>query len=191
MINEQTASGALRAILFSVMACVPTACAAPEQEITYAKVPRYFTIPYVATPPEVVTAMLGLASAGPSDVVYDLGAGDGRIPIAAVRDFNARKAVGLEIDPSLVDKANANAARAGVSARVRIKRADIYDTDFSEATIVTMYLAEDANKVLRPRLESLLAPGSRIVSHLYKMGDWEPEKTIKVGDRSIYMWTVR
>jgi precorrin-6B methylase 2 len=191
MTNKQAASGALRAILFLVVLSVPAACAGPEQEITYAKVPRYFTVPYVPTPPEVVTAMLELGGTGPSDVVYDLGAGDGRIPIAAVREFNARKAVGLEIDPSLVDKANANAARAGVSARVRIKKADIYDTDFSEATIVTMYLAEDANKVLRPRLETLLAPGSRIVSHLYKMGDWEPEKKIKVGDRSIYLWTVR
>lgn len=168
------------------------ACTTQNQEFQYTKgVPRYFTVPFVATPPAVVSAMLRLAETGPEDIVYDLGSGDGRIPIAAVRDFDAKEAVGIEVDQSLIEQASADAAKAGVSNRVKFRRADIYETDFGDATVVTMYLAEDANKVLRPRLESLLAPGSRIVSHLFRMGDWEPEKTIKVGDRNIYLWTVR
>ena len=178
--------------LFVLALCAIAGCSASNQEFEFTKgVPRYFTVPFVATPPEVVAAMLELAGTGPGDIVYDLGSGDGRIPIAAVRDFGAQKAIGIDIDLSLLKKASENAAKAGASERVEFRRADIYETDFGDATVVTMYLAEDANKVLRPRLESQLAPGSRIVSHLFKMGRWEPEKTIKVGDRSIYLWTVR
>ena len=167
------------------------ACSAQEPSGGYANAPRYFNVPYVATPHEVVTAMLQLASTGSDDVVYELGSGDGRIAIAAVRDFGASKAVGIEIDQTLVNKAAANAAAADVSERAQFKNADIYEEDFSDATIITMYLADDANKILRPRLEAQLAPGSRIVSHLFRMGDWKPEKTVRVGDRSIYLWTVR
>ncbi len=166
-------------------------CSTHSTEFEYnTKIPRYFTVPFVATPPDVVSAMLTLADTGPDDIVYDLGSGDGRIPIAAVRDFNARKAVGIEVNQSLINEAKANAVRAGADGSVEFRREDIYETDFKEATVVTMYLAEDANKVIRPRLEAQLAPGSRIVSHLYRMGDWEPERTIKVGGRSIHMWTI-
>ncbi len=165
-------------------------CAAETPQTEYANVPRYFNIPFVTTPDNVVHAMLDLANVGPGDVVYDLGSGDGRIPIAAVHDFGAARGMGIEIDPKLVALAQENAKAVGVADRVSFRKADIYDTDYTEASVVTMYLADDANKVLRPRLEAQLAPGSRIVSHLFKMGDWTPDKTVKVGDRTIYLWIV-
>ena len=168
-----------------------TACGLDTQFSEYEDVPRYFNIPYVSTPPEVVTAMLELADAKPGDIVYDLGSGDGRIPISAVLDFDADKAVGIEINPDLVSKAKSNASKAGVSDRVKFKTGDIYAENYSEATIVTLYLAEDANKVLLQRLKAQLALGARIVSHQFKMGDWEPEKTLRVGDRSVYLWVIK
>lgn len=184
-------NGPLKILLALYAAFILEGCNTRTTEFVYnTKIPRYFTVPFVATPPDVVSAMLTLADTGPEDIVYDLGSGDGRIPIAAVRDFKAQRAVGIEVNQSLINEARANAVRAGVDGSVEFRREDIYETDFKDATVVTMYLAEDANKVLRPRLEAQLAPGSRIVSHLYRMGDWEPERTIKVGDRSIFMWTI-
>jgi SAM-dependent methyltransferase len=188
---------AFKAITAAILLMLWTAVSAAPQESTSERAIKAledffkFDVPYVPTPPEVVKTILKFAGAGPDDTVYDLGSGDGRIVIAAVRDFGVKKGVGIEIDQTLVNKAAANAAAADVSERAQFKNADIYEEDFSDATIITMYLADDANKILRPRLEAQLAPGSRIVSHLFRMGDWKPEKTVRVGDRFIYLWTVR
>jgi len=130
-------------------------------------------VPDVRTPPEVVVEILRLARVGPDDVVYDLGSGDGRIVIAAARDFGAR-GVGIELDPGLVAESARNARRAGVSERTRFLQQDIFAADTGEATVVTMYLSPEVNLRLRPKLLSQLKPGSRIVSHDFPIGDWQP-----------------
>ena len=134
-------------------------------------------VPDVRTPPEVVVEILRLAGVGPGDVVYDLGSGDGRIVIAAARDFGAR-GVGIELDPDLVAESARNARRAGVAERTRFLRQDIFDADISEATVVTMYLSPEVNLRLRPKLLSQLKPGSRIVSHDFPIGDWQPARVV-------------
>jgi SAM-dependent methyltransferase len=145
---------------------------------------------YVSTPPEVVTAMLELAGVGPGDVVYDLGSGDGRIPIAAVRDFNASRAVGIDIDPQRIEEALVNRAVAGMDDRVTFRAADLFETDLSEATVVTLYLLPSLNLQLIPKFRRELRPGTRIVSHYFDMGEWEPERTVDIGARRVFLWTM-
>ena len=150
--------------------------------------------PFVPTPPDVVDRMLRLARAGPGDVVYDLGCGDGRIVIAAAVKFGAR-GVGVDIDPTLVARAESNARSAGVQDRVRFRVQDAMTVDVSEATIVTLYLLAASNVKLRPLLTTQLARGSRIVAHNYPIGDWEPEAIDNFTDeagvrRTLYLWTV-
>jgi hypothetical protein len=148
---------------------------------------------YYPTPPETVAEMLRMAQVKKGDVLYDLGSGDGRIPIAAAREFGIR-AVGIEIDPKLVKEAEENARQAGVSDLVRFRNEDMFHIDVHEATIVTLYLSEKLNVLLRPKLLSELRPGSRILSHDFLMGDWKPEKTVRVPwgklYRTVYLWTV-
>lgn len=146
--------------------------------------------PYVETPPEVVDGMLRMADVGAGDIVYDLGSGDGRIPIAAVHDFGARKGVGVEIDPELVRESRANAGAAGVTQRTHFIEADIFETDFSEATVVTLFLFPQVNRELRPRILSRLEPGTRVVSHRFGMGQWQPDARERIGESKIYMWRV-
>ena len=134
-------------------------------------------VPDVRTPPVVVTEILRLAGVGSDDVVYDLGSGDGRIVIAAARDFGAR-GVGIEIDPALVAESEKNAARARVAERTRFLEQDIFDADVGDATVVTLYLSPDVNLRLRPKLLAQLPPGSRIVSHDFPIGDWAPDRVI-------------
>jgi SAM-dependent methyltransferase len=149
--------------------------------------------PYVQTPTAVVTAMLRLATVGPTDVVYDLGSGDGRVVIAAARDFGAR-GVGVELEPRLVEESRRIAARAGVAERAQFVQQDIFVTDVSPATVVTLYLGADLNARLHPRLLAQLKPGSRIVSHDFPIVGWEPARTITVQgpDRThtLHLWTV-
>ncbi len=133
-------------------------------------------VPDVRTPPEVVVEILRLARVGPDDVVYDLGSGDGRIVIAAARDFGAR-GVGIELDPDLVAESIRNARRARVADRTRFLQQDIFGADFSEATVVTLYLSPEVNLRLRPKLLAL-EPGSRVVSHDFPIGDWKPERVV-------------
>ena len=133
-------------------------------------------VPDVRTPPEVVVEILRLAGVGPDDVVYDLGSGDGRIVIAAARDFGAR-GVGIELDPDLVAESVKNARRARVTDRTRFLQQDIFEADISEATVVTLYLSPEVNLRLRPKLLAL-KPGSRIVSHDFPIGDWKPERVV-------------
>lgn len=148
---------------------------------------------YYPTPPETVAEMLRLADIKKGDVLYDLGSGDGRIPIAAARQFGIR-AVGIEIDPKLITEAESNARSAGVAQLVRFRNEDMFRIDVSEATVVTLYLSEKLNVLLRPKLLSELRPGSRIISHDFRMGDWQPEQTVRVPwgklYRTVYLWTV-
>ena len=146
-------------------------------------------VPYEPTPPEVVERVLELAGTGPRDVVYDLGSGDGRFVISAVRDFDARRAVGIEIQPHLVERARANARAAGVSDRVRFIRGDLFEADFSAATVVTLYLWPQVNMDLRPLLLEQLAPGTRVVSYSHDMDEWRPDATVSAG-QPIYLWII-
>jgi SAM-dependent methyltransferase len=148
--------------------------------------------PFVATPPDVVDRMLTLANVGPRDVVYDLGCGDGRIVIAAAQKFGAR-GVGVDIDPARIFEAEQNAKKAGVERLVRFEIRDALKTDVSDATVVTLYLLSALNVQLRPILTRQLRPGSRIVSHSFAMGDWEPDivDTFRSADglnRTLYLW---
>jgi ribosomal protein L11 methylase PrmA len=145
---------------------------------------------YLPTPGEVVTAMLRMAHVGTGDVVYDLGSGDGRIPITAVREFGAARGVGVELDPLRVREANENARRAGVADRVEFRQQDLFQTDLHPATVVTLYLSPAINQRLRPKFLAELRPGSRIVSHVFEMGDWMPAETQMVNNRPLLMWTV-
>ena len=145
---------------------------------------------YVPTPEPVVDAMLNLAGVRAGDVLYDLGSGDGRIPIAAAQRFGVR-AVGIDINPVRVREANANAETAGVTDLVTFKEADLFEEDISEATVVTLYLLQSLNVKLRPKLLAELKPGTRIVSHAFGMADqWAPEQTQEVDGTRIYLWTV-
>ncbi|MGE5813247.1 MAG: SAM-dependent methyltransferase [Acidobacteriota bacterium] len=146
---------------------------------------------YVPTPQEVVDAMLIMAGVTSKDVVYDLGCGDGRIPVTAAKVYGAH-AVGIDIDPQRIEEANANVKSAGVGDKVKILNADLFATDISPASVVTLYLLPSLNKKLIPKLQKELKPGTRIVSHAFDMGDeWPPEKTQEVNGRRIYMWVVK
>ena len=147
-------------------------------------------VPYVPTPPEVVEAMLKLGNAGAGDVHYDLGCGDGRIVIMAVQKFGAARATGYDIDPQRIKEANENATQAGVTEKVKFVIGNLFEADFRDATIVTLYLLPEVNLRLRPKLLKDLKVGSRIVSHQFDMGDWAPDKRIQVGYRTVYLWTV-
>jgi hypothetical protein len=148
---------------------------------------------YYPTPSETVDEMLRMAQIKKGDVLYDLGSGDGRIPIAAAKQYGIR-AVGIEIDPKLVTEAHEIAREAGVAELVRFRNEDMFRVDVSEATIVTLYLSEKLNVLLRPKLLGELRPGSRILSHDFRMGDWKPEQTVRVPwgklYRTVYLWTV-
>lgn len=150
-------------------------------------------VPFVVTPLEVVDQMLRLARVGPDDVVYDLGSGDGRVVIAAARDFGAR-AVGIEIDPRLVSRSREYADRAGLASRVTIREQDLFEADLSAATVVALYLTREINLRLRPKLERELRPGTRIVSFNFDMGDWEPAVVLRVDVNGraipVYLWVL-
>lgn len=146
-------------------------------------------IHYIPTPEPVVEAMLEMAEIGEGDVLYDLGSGDGRIPITAAKRFGVR-AVGIEIDPQLIKVARRNAEEAGVSHLVEFRESDLFATDFSNADVVTLYLGDMLNLRLRPQLLEQLEPGARVVSHDFNMGDWTPEERRVVANRPVFKWTV-
>ena len=143
---------------------------------------------FVPTPHEVVDEMLRVAAVGPDDVLYDLGSGDGRIPISAAKRWGTR-GVGIDIDPQRIREANQAAEEAGVTDKVEFIEGDLFEADLADATVITLYLLPDLNLRLRPTLLEL-RPGTRIVSHNYHMGDWEPERHSTVGDAHVYAWTV-
>jgi SAM-dependent methyltransferase len=146
-------------------------------------------VPFVPTPKEVVAAMLKLGGVKSGDVIYDLGSGDGRIVIAAAEQFHTR-GVGIDINPERIQEATENARKAGVNNLVQFRQADLFSTDISEATVVTLYLLPSVNLKLRPKLLHDLKPGTRIVSHSFDMGDWKPERQENIEGRMIYLWTV-
>jgi len=150
-------------------------------------------VPYVPTPQPVVERMLDMADVGPGDYVIDLGSGDGRIVIAAAK--RGAEAHGVDLDPRRIQEARANARKAGVEDQVMFLQQNIFDTDFSQASVITMYLLSGVNLKLRPRLLKELRPGTRVVSHSFDMGDWEPDRTSTENPSSnvthyVYFWII-
>ena len=144
---------------------------------------------YVPTPEDVVEAMLNVAKVTKDDVVYDLGCGDGRIVVTAAKKHGA-SGVGIDIDPQRIKEARENVRQAGVADKVTILEADLFTTDISRATVVTLYLLPSLNRKLMPKLMAELKPGTRIVSHAFDMGDWAPEQELEVNGRHVYYWTI-
>lgn len=151
---------------------------------------RQLDVPYQPSPQPVVDKMLELAKVNKDDLLYDLGCGDGRIVITAAQKYGAR-GIGIDLDPQRVAEAKANAKKAGVEDRVQFMVGDLYAANFSDATVVTLFLWPDVNLKLRPLLWQQLKVGTRVVSHLWDMGpEWPPEKTESIQDRKIYYWTI-
>lgn len=177
---------AIAAAGLAVFLCtaVATAQTAPRP----AAEPRRPDVIFVPTPEDVVDEMLKVANVTGKDVLYDLGSGDGRIPITAAKRFGTR-GLGIDIDPDRIKEANENLKKAGVGDKVKFVQGDLFELDLSPATVITLYLLPALNLKLRPKLLKL-KPGTRIVSHDFDMGDWKPDKQVKVGTRSVYLWTV-
>ena len=151
-------------------------------------------VPYVPTPSAVVEEMLKVAHVGKDDVIYDLGCGDGRIVITAAQKYGAR-GVGVDINEERINESNENARKAGVTDRVKFLRQDLFETDLREATVVTLYLLPSINERLKPKLFHELKPGTRVVSHAFDMGEWFPDKILRVSaggdpDSMIYYWVI-
>lgn len=161
-----------------------------QAELSATNLPTAKTsIPFAPTRHDTVRDLLWLADVGTNDVVYDLGAGDGRVAIAAVRDFGARKAVGVEINPQLVEESRQNAAKAGVANRVEFLHGDLFTNDFSAASVVVLYLGHTPNLDLRAELVCQLKPGARVVSHQFGMGEWPADKTLDVRTALLGMYS--
>lgn len=184
-----------RTFLSTVAAAVPAASLLYGQA---AKPRRDPDVPYVPTTEEAVKEMLKLADVKKSDIVYDLGCGDGRIVIAAAKTYGAR-GVGIDINPVRIGEAKENAKKAGVENMVRFEENDLFQADFHEATVVTLFLLSNINLKLRPRLLAQLKPGTRVVSNTFDMGDWKPLREAKVGgadeedsylSRNLFLWTI-
>ncbi len=173
-------------IIFFVLSMLASVSVLAQLTNAPARKPDIF---YLPTPPEVVDAMMKVANVSQDDIVYDLGSGDGRIVIAAARDYGA-SGVGIDIDPALVKQATENAIQQGVSDRVRFIEADLFTADISEATVVTLYLLTELNTRLMPKLLAELKPGTRIVSHAFLMGDWVPHERLDINGNMVYYWVV-
>jgi len=176
----------VRALAAALLLVAPLLATAQAQRQPATQTPDVIFVP---TPQDVVDDMLRLANVQKGDVLYDLGSGDGRIAITAARRYGV-KATGIDINPERIAEANANAKAAGVTNLVTFKNEDLFQSDFRDATVVTLYLLDSLNEKLRPKLLRELKPGTRIVSHAFRMGDWEPERTQDVDGRMIYFWTV-
>ena len=173
-------------------AALAAACAAPRL-LAQAVDPKNklgLEVDFVPTPHEIVDAMLKLANVNPTDVVYDLGCGDGRIVIAAAREFGAR-GVGIDIDPDRIREAVENARAAGVADRVRFVQGDLFEAEFRDATVVTLFLKWNYNRKLRPRLWNQLRSGTPVVSHEHDFGpDWLPAKRTETNGKMVYLYVV-
>lgn len=146
-------------------------------------------VPYVPTPQSVVDGMLELAEVAKGDVVYDLGCGDGRIVITAAKKYGAT-GIGVDLNPERIKEANENAKKSGVEEKVAFHEGDLFNFDFSKASVLTLYLLPDVNLKLMPKILSEMKPGSRVVSHAFDMGDWKPNKQISVDGKSVFLWVV-
>jgi SAM-dependent methyltransferase len=179
---RRTATGSALAALIAALSLA----AAAQKDLPEA--PR---VPYVPTPVAVVEKMLEMAAVTSKDVVYDLGCGDGRIVITAAKKYGAR-GVGIDINPLRIAEANENLRKEKVGDKVKFRQGDIFDIDFSEATVVTLYLLPDINLELRPHLWRQLPVGARVVSHDYPMGDdWPPEQVEHPAHKVVYKWTIK
>lgn len=174
-------------LAFALALLSGTACSAQPTPVEQSD--REPDVIYVPTPQPVVDAMLEMAKVKKGDVLYDLGSGDGRIPITAAQRYGVR-AVGIDIDPVRIAEAEANARKAEVDSLVTFRNEDLFAADFSEASVVTLYLLESLNAKLRPKLLAELKPGTRIVSHAFSIDGWKPEKEQQVEGNMIYLWTV-
>jgi SAM-dependent methyltransferase len=185
----------LRRTFLALCAILPFATAAAFAQTPQPRKP--LDVPYVPTTEEAVNAMLKLADVKSTDIVYDLGCGDGRIVVTAAKNFGAR-GVGIDIDPQRIAEAKANAQRAGVEKQVRFEENDLFEANFKEATVVTLFLLSSVNLKLRPKLLAELKPGTRIVSNTFDMGDWKPlkEETVPGSEddaflsHRLYLWIV-
>ncbi len=176
-------------ILFAIVALAATAMA--QTQTPAAPAPPKLDVFYVPTPQSVVDAMLELAHVTASDVVYDLGCGDGRIPVTAAQKYGAR-GVGIDLDPKRIAEANENAKLAGVTDKVTFLTQDLFTANISDATVVTLYLLPSLNEKLMPKLKNELKPGTRVVSHAFSMGDqWQPDDKRDVGGRTVYLWRIK
>ena len=178
-------------MLFPSMGCAqnPDTTADAEPEVVFPSTDGESDVPYVSTPYAVVDSMLSLAGVTEADTVYDLGSGDGRIPIRAATKYGAH-GVGIEIKSELVAEARQNAQDAGVADRVEFREGDLFEADISGATVVTMYLLPSVNMELRPKLFRELSPGTRVVSHDFDMNEWEPILTKEVNGNLIFLWRI-
>jgi precorrin-6B methylase 2 len=188
----RVAASASILLIFALSAGAQTAAQrAPQAPAAAAqKELRAPDVVYVPTPHDVVEAMLKVAKVGKGDVLYDLGSGDGRIPITAAQKFGITRGTGIDINPERIKEANENLAKAGVAERVRFVNADLFESNLSDATVITLYLLPSLNLKLLPKLLKELKPGTRIVSHAFDMGTWKPEQTLSVDGRSVYFWTI-
>lgn len=189
-------TAAMRRFAIVLMAVLVSGCdagtpsAADSDQSEMAMEPlREPDVGYEPSHPAIVQGMLKLADVNAQDIVYDLGSGDGRIPISAALDHGAR-AVGIEIDPKLIARARANAIAADVDDRVSFRNEDMFEADISDATVVTLFLYPEVNLKLRPKLLADLKPGTRVVSHEHDMGNWKPERTIEVRGHKVHLWRI-
>jgi precorrin-6B methylase 2 len=173
-----------RALLFSLLVFSFSASWAEDDIITNGK-----DVPYWPTTEPIVEASLKLAKVTEGDTVYDLGSGDGRIVIAAARDFGAT-GVGIEYEPELIELSTRNADEAGVAERVRFIEEDFFESDLGEATVVVLYLSRKVNRELKEQLTEQLAPGSRVVTHTFEIPGWDPTERIRVAGRNIYLYVM-
>ncbi|HZH43863.1 MAG TPA: class I SAM-dependent methyltransferase [Lysobacter sp.] len=173
----------------SADAAATAPAAVPPAATTTRPATREPDVIYVPTPESVVDAMLDMADVKRGDVIYDLGSGDGRIPIRAAK-LHGTRGVGIDINPERIREANENARKAGVTHLVTFRQEDLFEADIDEASVVTLYLLESLNLKLRPKLLAELKPGTRIVSHAFSMGDWKPKETRTVDGRTVYLWVV-
>jgi SAM-dependent methyltransferase len=193
LVRRRTA-GRLRTVLCAVILTVSVAgISCGDQPTAGQSSVRAPDVHYEPTAPDVVEVMLRLANVKAGEVVYDLGCGDGRIVITAVREFGAR-GVCVDIDPQRIAESQENAHAAGVTENIRFLNQDLFVTDVSEAAVVMLFLSPALNLKTRPKLLRELKPGTRIVSHWHDMGDWKPQKTVRVQssgrERSVYLWTI-
>ena len=179
------------AILFSLLLALVPFLASPQavsaQEYHPSVGQEGKDVIWVPTPQEVIAAMLDMAKVTPNDYVIDLGSGDGRVVIAAAK--RGARALGVEYNPDMVQLSKENAAKEGVAGKATFVNADIFEFDFSQATVVTMYLLPSLNMKLRPKILEM-KPGTRIATHAFTMEDWEPDQTAHVDERSAYLWIV-
>jgi trans-aconitate methyltransferase len=179
MRTAKLSPGLLICFVFSSLLCIQTARSEAVK----------LDVPFVATPQVVVDKMLELAKVTKNDFLIDLGSGDGRIPITAAKRFGI-KGMGVDLNPDRIHEAKVNAVNARVANMVEFRKQNLFETDISKASVLTMYLLPTVNLQLRPRILSELKPGSRVVSHSFDMGDWKPDKEVMVDGRTIYLWTV-